>query len=102
MIMIPDASDKFWGGGITQVPTVEFGGSVAIVDMAHEPLGFRSGPFWGLQERWATVDKKGFAIVRTFKRLPCLLWGGVAINCAHRNFAYIFGANGAPTSKAVA
>ena len=97
-MMFPDASDKFWGSCITQVPTVELWGSVAIADMAHEPLGFLSGPFRGSQERWAAVDKEG-TIVSTFKRLPYLLWGGVAI---HRNLAYIFGANGAPTSKAVA
>ena len=48
------------------------------------------------------MEKEGFAIVSTFKRLPYLLWGGVAIDCDHRNLAYIFGANGAPTSKAVA
>ena len=48
------------------------------------------------------MDKQGFAIVSTFTRLPYLLWGGVVIHCEHRNLAYIFGANGAPTSKAVA
>ena len=48
------------------------------------------------------MDKEGFAVVSTFKRLPYLLWGGVAIHCDHRNLAYVFGANGAPTSKAVA
>ena len=36
------------------------------------------------------MDKEGFAIVTTFKRLPYLLWGGVAIHCRHRNLAYIF------------
>ena len=36
------------------------------------------------------MDKEGFAIVSTFKRLPCLLWGGVAVHCDHRNLAYIF------------
>ena len=41
-------------------------------------------------------------IVSTCKRLPYLLWGGMAIHCDHRNLAYISGANGAPTSKAVA
>ena len=48
------------------------------------------------------MDKEGFAIVSTFKRLPYLRWGGVTIYCDHRNLANIFGANGAPTSKAVA
>ena len=76
-------------------------GSVSIADMSHEPLGFLSGTFRGSQERWATVDKEGFAIVSTFKRLPYLRWGGVAIHCDPRSLAYIFGANGALASKAV-
>ena len=84
-----DASDKVWGSCITKVPTVELGGSVAIADMAHEPLGFLSGPFRGSQERWATVDEEGFAIVSTFKWVSYLFWGGVAIHCNHRNLAYI-------------
>ena len=98
----PDASDKFWGSYIAQVPTVELEGSVAIADMAHEPLGFLHGSFRGWQEQWATVDKEGFAIVSTFRRLPYLLRGGVAIHCDHRDLAYVFGANGTPTSQAVA
>ena len=102
VMMFPDASDKFWGICITVVPTGELTGSVAIADMSHEPLGFLSGPFRGSQERWATMEKEGFAIVSTFKRLPYLLWGGVAIHCDNRNLAYMFSGNKAPTSKAVA
>ena len=48
------------------------------------------------------MDTDGFAIVSTLKWLPYLLWGGVAIHCDRRNLANILGANGAPTSKAVA
>ena len=48
------------------------------------------------------MDMEGFAIVSTLKRLPYLLWGGVTIHGDQRNLAYIFGANGAPTSKAAA
>ena len=40
--------------------------------------------------RWATVDKEGFAIVNTFRRLEYLLWGGVHIFTDHRNLTYIF------------
>ena len=58
--------------------------------MTHEPLGFLSGTFRGAQQRWATVDKEGFAIVSTFKRLEYLLWNGVQIYTDHRNLAYIF------------
>ena len=48
------------------------------------------------------MDKVGFATVSMFKRLPYLLWGEVAIQCDNRNLEYLFGANGAPTSKVVA
>ena len=48
------------------------------------------------------MKEEGFAIVSTSKKLPYLIWGGVAIDCDHRNLACNFGANGAPTSKAVA
>ena len=58
--------------------------------MAHEPMGFLSGTFNGAQQRWATVDKEGYAIVSTFKRLEYLLWDGVHIFTDHRNLAYIF------------
>ena len=53
-------------------------------------MGFLSGTFRGSQLRWATVDKEGFAIISTFRRLEYLLWGGVHIHTDHRNLAYIF------------
>ena len=58
--------------------------------MSHEPLGFLSGTFRGSQQRRATVDKEGFAIVTTFRRWEYLLWGGVRIDTDQRNLAYIF------------
>ena len=53
--------------------------------MSHEPLGFLSDTFRASQQRWAAVDKEGFAIVSTFRRVEYLLYGG-----DHRNLAYIF------------
>ena len=58
--------------------------------MSHEPSGVLSGSFKGSQLRWATVDKEGFAIVNTFRRLEYLLWGGVRIFAGHRNLKYGF------------
>ena len=58
--------------------------------MSHELLGFLSGTFRGSQQRWATVDREGFAIVSTFPLLEYLSWGGVRIYTDHRNFGYIF------------
>ena len=46
-MMFRDSGDKLSGICITQVPTVELGGSIAIEDVAHEPLGFLNGPFRG-------------------------------------------------------
>ena len=61
-----------------------------VEEMSHEPPGFVSGAFKGSQLRWSTVDKEGFAIFSTFKRLDYLFWNGVNIYCDHRNVAYIF------------
>ena len=61
--MFPDASDEHWGRYLTQVPQEELDRGVSVEDMTHEPLGFLSGTFKGSQQRWATVDKEGFAVV---------------------------------------
>ena len=61
--------------------------------MSHEPLAFLSGSFKGSQLRWVTVDKEGFAIVSTFRRL-----GGVHIFTDHRNLTYIFNLEACVTS----
>jgi len=90
VLMFPDASDLHYGSFLTQVPADEVSRCVPVEDMSHEPLGFLSGTFRGAQQRWATVDKEGFAIVSTFKRLEYLLWNGVHIYTDHRNLAYIF------------
>jgi len=90
VLMFPDASDEHWGSFLTQVPESEFYSDIPVEDMSHEPLGFLSGTFRGSQLRWATVDKEGFAIVSTFRRLEYLLWYGVHIYTDHRNLAYIF------------
>ena len=58
--------------------------------VSHEPLGFLSGSFRGSQQRWATGDKEGFAIVSTFRRLEHLLWRGVRNYTDNRNLAHIF------------
>ena len=79
VLIFPDASDNHWGSFLTQVPTAELEGGVEADKMSHEPLGFLSGTFCGSQQRWATVDKEGFAIASTFRRLGHLLWGGVRI-----------------------
>ena len=90
VLMFPDASECHWGSFVTQVPDAEMNSLVPVEDMSHEPLAFLSGSFKGSQMRWATIDKEGFAIVSTFRRLEHLLWDGVHIFTDHRNLAYIF------------
>ena len=80
------------------MPEEEFRSGVALENMSHEPLAFLSGSFKGSQLRWATVDKEGFAIVNTFRRLEYLLWGGVHIFTDHRNLTYIFNPEACVTS----
>ena len=59
----------FIGECFAQVPEEVFRSGVALENMSHVPLAFLSGCFKGSQLRWATVDKEGFAIVKTFRRL---------------------------------
>ena len=90
VLMFPDASDNHWGSFFAQVPTAELEGVVEVEKVSHEPIGILSGTFRGSQKRWTTVDKEGFAIVSTFRRLEYLLWGGVRVYIDHRSLAYIF------------
>ena len=69
VLMFPDASECHWGSFVTQVPDAEMDQNLPVKDMTHEPLAFLSGTFKGSQMRWATIDKEGFAIVSTFRRL---------------------------------
>ena len=64
-----------------------------MVDQDHEPLAFISGAFKGASLRWSTVEKEGYAIVASCKRLDYLLQrpGGFTICTDHRNLQYIFG-----------
>ena len=99
VLMFPDASDFHWGSFLTQVPEEESRSGVALENMSHEPLAFLSGSFKGSQLRWAaTVDKEGFAIVNTFRRLEYLLWGGVHIFRDHRYLTSIFNPEACVTS----
>ena len=88
--MFPDASDKHWGSFLTQVPQGGLDRGVPVEDMTHRPLDFLSGTFTVSQQRWATVDKEGFAMVSTFKRLEYVLWNIVHIYTDQRNLAYTF------------
>ena len=68
-----------WGSFLLQFPKAELEGSVEVEKLGHVLHGFLSGPFRGSQQRRATVDKKGFAIVSTFRRVEYLLWREVRI-----------------------
>ena len=98
VLMFPDASECHWGSFVTQVPDAEMDQNLPVEDMTHEPLAFLSGTFKGSQMRWATIDKEGFAIVSTFRRLEHFLWNGVHIFTDHRNLAYIFDPEACVTS----
>ena len=105
VLMFPDASDERRGSFLTQVPQDEIDRGVPVEDMTHQneidrgvpvehmtykPLGFLSRTFNVSQQRWATVEKEGFDMVSTFKRLEYLLWNGEHIYTDHRNLVYIF------------
>ena len=73
VLMFLDASDFHGERFFTQVPEEEFRSGVTLENMSREPLAFLSGSFTGSQLRRATVDKEGFAIVNTLRRLEYLL-----------------------------
>ena len=98
VLMFPDASECHRGSFVTQVPGEEMGQNVPAEDMTREPLAFPVGTFKGSQMSWATIDKEGFAIVGTFRRLEHFLWNGVHIFTYHRNLAYIFDPEACVTS----
>ena len=50
----------------------------------YEHLKFLSAVLKGLQLRWSTVGKEGFAVVSMFQQLD-YLWGGVHIYFGHKN-----------------
>ena len=96
--MFPDASECYWGRFVTQVPDAEMDLNLPVDDMTQEPLAFLSGTFKGSQMRWATIEKEGFAIVSTFRRLEPSGWYGVQIFTDHRNLAYSFDPEACVTS----
>lgn len=79
VLIFPDESDKHWESFLTQVPQDELQRGVPVQGLPHEPLVFLSGMVKGYQRRRAAVDKEGFAIVSTCKRLTYLVWGGVSL-----------------------
>ena len=87
VLMFPDTSDNHWGSFFTQVIRAEPRGGGEGKNMRHDALGVLSGTYCGSQQRWAIVDKEGFAIVSTFHRLEYLLRGRVSNYTDHRNMA---------------
>ncbi|CAM9725895.1 unnamed protein product [Sphacelaria rigidula] len=96
--MFLGAFECHWGSFVTQVPDAEMQQRLPVEDLTHEPLAFLSGTFEGSQMRWGTIDKDGFAIVSTFRRVEHLLWDGIHIFTDHRNLAYIFNPEACVTS----
>ena len=50
-LMFYIASDNHWWSFLMQAPKAELEGGVEVEKMSHEPLGFQSGTFRGLQQR---------------------------------------------------
>ena len=90
VLMFPDASDEHWWRFLTQVPQGVLDRGVPVEDMTHEPLGFVNVTLKGPEQRWDTMDTKGFPMVSAFKRLEYHLWNGEHIYTNHRNLVYIF------------
>lgn len=85
-----DASDKFYGGIVTQVLPSEL--SLPFEEQQHEPLGFSSGAIKGAQLRWGTPEKEGFAILHVVDTFDCILLRApqFRIFTDHLNLKYIY------------
>ena len=85
-----DASKFHWAGVVTQVPREDL--DKPLLQQRHRPLAFVSGSFRGSQLNWPTVEKEGFGIVETCKRLSYILQrpGGFVLHTDHNNLKYLF------------
>ncbi|KAH9137013.1 hypothetical protein AeRB84_018060 [Aphanomyces euteiches] len=88
--VFPDASLRFWGAIVTQVPMNQL--SLSIDSQDHEPLAFLSGPFRGSQMAWSIIEKEAFSIVETCKRMDFLLLrpNGFKLYTDHRNLTFLY------------
>jgi RNase H-like domain found in reverse transcriptase/Reverse transcriptase (RNA-dependent DNA polymerase)/Integrase core domain/Integrase zinc binding domain/Chromo (CHRromatin Organisation MOdifier) domain len=88
--LFTDASDRFYGGILTQVPNGSVRSGSLPAEWQHEPLAFVSGAFRGAQIRWSTPEKEAFAVTWAVVRL-----GHILARCTfelfsdHRNLAFL-------------
>lgn len=73
---------KVWPGVVAnhyqkRAPQDEVGVGIAVQDMSYDPVEFPFGIFHGLQLRWASVHKDGFAILSTCRWLKYSRCDGV-------------------------
>lgn len=85
-----DASDYFWSGIVTQVPSNDI--NLPHTDKRHEPLGFLSGRFSRQQLRWSTIEKEAYAVLVTLERMHWLLAtpSGFDLFTDHNNLIFLF------------
>lgn len=56
-----------------RVPRSKFHIEILVEDMTHQYLAFLSSPPKGSQVRWSTIDKVGYAIATSIRRLDYLV-----------------------------
>ena len=90
LCVFTDASEFFWGGIVTQIPTGDI--TKAHVEKSHEPLAFISGKFNSTQIRWSTLEKEGFAIMETLRRMHWIVATskGFDLFTDHNNLIFMF------------
>lgn len=103
VFMFPDVSELLGGSALTDKPAAHVYGGMAVCDLDHDPSGVLSDALKGSQLRWATIGKKTFAIISTFRRLEYLLWDEVNIYSTATIGTCIFSAaSDNPPFKAIA
>eukprot|EP00918_Siedleckia_nematoides_P096168 GHVU01210958.1.p1 GENE.GHVU01210958.1~~GHVU01210958.1.p1 ORF type:complete len:412 (+),score=24.43 GHVU01210958.1:968-2203(+) len=127
VIICTDASDKYWGGVITQVDANEWRSPLMaeshqgiepddgtarqakeapclrkISQLNHEALAFISGEFKGPQLNWSATEKEAFSTKTTLLRYLHLCYRnkGVILLTDHRNLQFILGSDfGVPSRR---
>lgn len=90
LCIFTDASDQHWAAVVTQCAEDDL--QKPIGDQRHIPLAFLGAQFTGASQDWSTIEKEGFAIYQTFKKLDYLLMASdnTRLYTDHSNLLYVF------------
>ena len=85
-----DASEEHWAAVVTHCNEEDL--SKQLHEQKQEPLAFLGSAFKGAARDWSTIEKEGFAIFQTFKKMDYILMGSASthVHTDHRNLLFVF------------